>query len=242
MNIAVIFAGGSGERMHSKNKPKQFLMIHGKPIIVHTIEVFEKNEEIDGIVVVCIEKWIPYMEELVYRYRLDKVKRIVPGGETGQMSIYHGLVAAKEQYGEKDNIVLIHDGVRPLIDEETIKRNIEMVKKNGSAITSVKATETIVLVDESEHVTDIPDRQLSRCARAPQSFYLSEILELHERAQSEGVFDVIDSCSMMKRYGRKVSIVEGKMDNIKITTQSDFYIFRALYDARENMQLLVEGE
>lgn len=118
MNIAVIFAGGSGTRMNTKTRPKQFLLVHGKPIIVHTIELFENHPEIDGIIVVCIEDWIPYMEEMKYRYRLDKISQIVPGGNTGQLSIYNGLCAAEKIYGLEDNIVLIHDGVRPLLRQK----------------------------------------------------------------------------------------------------------------------------
>ena len=101
MNLAVIFAGGSGKRMHAKDRPKQFLYVHGKPIIVHTIEIFNRHPEIDGIVVVCIEDWIPYMEELKYTFRLDKISSIVPGGETGQMSIYNGLAEAARIYGRE---------------------------------------------------------------------------------------------------------------------------------------------
>ena len=101
MNIAVIFAGGVGKRMHTKEKPKQFLEIYNKPIIVHTLEKFEKHKDIDGIIIVCVENWISYMNDLVYKYRLEKVKKIVPGGETGQLSIYHGLCAAKEISGDE---------------------------------------------------------------------------------------------------------------------------------------------
>jgi len=90
MNIGVIFAGGVGSRMHSKDKPKQFLEMHNKPIIIHTLEHFEKNEDIDAVVIACVEEWIPYLNELVNKYRINKVKRIVPGGETGQLSIYNG--------------------------------------------------------------------------------------------------------------------------------------------------------
>ncbi len=237
MNIAIIFAGGSGIRMNAKDMPKQFLMVHGKPIIVHTIEAFEQHNEIDSIIVVCIENWISYMEEMKYRYRLDKIQKIVPGGKTGQLSIYNGLSAAEDQFGCGDNIVLIHDGVRPLIDSKTISKNIACVKKHGSAITTVPATETFILVDNNEKVTDIPDRSKSRCARAPQSFYLKDILKVHKLAQQDGFLNMIDSCSMMKHYNYPVSIVEGSPENIKITTPSDFYMFRALYDAKENQQL-----
>ncbi len=237
MNIAVIFAGGSGRRMRTKDKPKQFLMVHGKPIIVHTIEQFENHPEIDGIVVVCIESWISYMEEMKYRYRLDKIVSIVPGGATGQLSIYQGLRAAKDCFGLDGTIVLIHDGVRPLIDSETIHKNIESVKKYGSAITCTKVTETVVLVEEDIHVTDIPSREQSRLAKAPQSFYLKDILDAHEKSMEAGDVNVIDSCTMMRGYGMNLHAVMGSNDNIKITTPEDFYIFRALFDARENMQL-----
>lgn len=97
MNIAVIFAGGVGSRMHSKERPKQFLEMYNKPIIIHTIEHFENHPMIDGIIVVCIESWIPYLKELLYKFRIEKVKNIVPGGETGQISIYNGLKAAKQR-------------------------------------------------------------------------------------------------------------------------------------------------
>ena len=113
MNIAVIFAGGVGRRMNTKDRPKQFLLVHGKPIIVHTIEIFEHHQEIDGIIVVCVEDWIPYMQEMKYRYRLDKIGKIVPGGETGQLSIYNGLCAARDVYGVNDNICLLYTSPSP---------------------------------------------------------------------------------------------------------------------------------
>lgn len=236
-NIAVIFAGGSGRRMHTKDKPKQFLLVHGKPIIVHTIEQFENHPEIDGIIVVCIEGWIDYMNDMIYRYRLDKVKKVVPGGKTGQLSIYNGLCAAEEVFGTDGTIVLIHDGVRPLIDADTISRNIASVRKFGTAITCTVAKETVILVDDTEKVDAVPDRSRSRFAKAPQSFYLKDILEAHRQCLADGNDNVIDSCTMMRMYGKPLHVVIGSSDNIKITTPDDFYVFRALYDARENQQL-----
>ena len=114
MNVAVIFAGGIGRRMNQKALPKQFLKLHGKEIIIHTLEHFQEHEEMDGIVVACVEDWIPFLEKLLKQYNMDKVKAVVPGGKTGQESIYHGLKKAEELFGEDAN-VLIHDGVRPLI-------------------------------------------------------------------------------------------------------------------------------
>ena len=115
MNIGVIFAGGVGKRMNSRVKPKQFLNVYGKPIIIHTLEVFDSHPDIDAIVVACLEEWIPYLNELIDKYNLKKVKKVVPGGTSGQESIYHGLLAAEEVAGQERSIVLIHDGVRPMI-------------------------------------------------------------------------------------------------------------------------------
>ena len=238
MNIAIIFAGGTGRRMHSKDRPKQFLLVHGKPIIVHTIEVFQYHEEIDGIIVACLEDWIPYMEDMKYRYRLDKIGKIVPGGATGQLSIYNGVKAAAKLYGEEDNIVLIHDGVRPLIDERIIHENIVSVKEHGSAVTCAPAQETFVIIDDQGNITQVEERKYSRLAKAPESFWLKELLAVEEQAIKDGHTEMIDSCTLMRAYGRKMHIVECSYENIKVTTPNDFYTFRALYDAKENQQLL----
>lgn len=237
MNIAVIFAGGSGQRMHSRDIPKQFLEMHGKPIIIYTLELFEKHPEIDAIVIACKEDWIEYLEKLLYKYRIEKVKKIVPGGETGQMSIYNGLVAAQEVSMGEETIVLVHDGVRPLINQKVISDNIESVKIHGSAITTAIVKETILVVNDGEAIINVPDRAKSRVAKAPQSFWLKDILAAHNRAQKEGMFDCIDSCTMMKMYGYPLYLVDGPYENIKITTPDDFYTMRALLDAQEDEQL-----
>lgn len=239
MNIAVIFAGGSGQRMRTKDIPKQFLEMHRKPIIIYTLELFERNPEIDAIVIACIEEWIDYLNELVYKYRIEKVKKIVPGGYTGQMSIYHGLEAAKEVSNGQEAIVLIHDGVRPLINDKVISDNIASVKKNGSAITTSTVQETILVVNNNESIEYVPDRNHSRVAKAPQSFWLNEILDAHYKAQKEGVTDYIDSCTLMKHYGYRLFLVDGPSENIKITTPSDFFVMRAFLDAQENEQLFL---
>lgn len=237
MNIAVVFAGGVGKRMHSKDRPKQFLLVHGKPIIIHTVEAFLNHEDIDGIIISCVEEWIPYMHELVYRYRIDKVRSIIPGGKTGQLSIYNGLLEVERLFGVENNIVLIHDGVRPLVDKETISENIKMVKDKGSAITCKPSQETLIIVNGENQVKLVPNRSESRLAVAPQSFWLADILEAERLAIADGIMDIIDCCTLMRKYGRELSVVMCSSDNIKITTPEDFYIFRALYEARENKQL-----
>src|SRR5574344_3016093 len=151
MNIAVIFAGGSGKRMNTVSKPKQFLELKGKPIIIYTLEIFDTHPDIDAICVACIESWIPYLNKQLRKFEISKVVEIVPGGDTGQDSIYNGLCAA-ERYtfskGEKDANVMIHDGVRPLITQQTIEDNILMVKEKGNCITCIPATETFVVTED----------------------------------------------------------------------------------------------
>ena len=237
MNIGVIFAGGIGSRMHSKEKPKQFLELYNKPIIIYTLEHFEFNEEIDAVVIACIEEWIPYLKDLLFKYRIEKVRRIVPGGSTGQLSIYNGLKAAKEVCGNEASIVLIHDGVRPLINSQLLSDNIKSVKEYGSSITAGIVKETIVVVDENMEIEHVPSRSKSRVAKAPQSFWLDDILAIHEKALSEGINNSIDSCTLMKYYGKQLHMIDGPYENIKITTPDDFYTMRAILEAKENSQI-----
>ena len=238
MNTALIFAGGAGRRMHSAGKPKQFLELHGKPIIIHTLEHFDRHPEIDAIAVVCIAGWVDYLKELLVRFHIKKVRWIVPGGETSQESTRAGLGILEANCDPRDTIVLIHDGVRPLITEKVISDNIAAVKEYGNAITAAPAIETIITVDANEDVTERIDRQSCRLARAPQSFYLSDIIAMHQKAMADNYDKMIDSASLMIHYGVKLHLVEGPAENIKITTPSDFYIFKAIQEARENMQIL----
>ena len=234
-NIAVIFAGGSGKRMNTVSRPKQFLELNGKPVMIYTLELFDNHPMVDGIVVVCIEPWIPFLKKQLKKFEINKVGVIVPGGETGQDSIFNGLSAAKECYGEDCN-VLIHDGVRPLITEQTITDCINTTNEKGNCITCVPATETFVVTQEDGSL-EIPTRANSLIARAPQCFHLKNILDAHHKAQQSGRHDFIDSCTMMSHYGHHMNTIIGPMENIKITTPTDFFIFRAMVEVHENQQI-----
>lgn len=235
-NIALIFAGGVGSRMNSSAKPKQFLELYGKPVIIYTLEHFEKHAQIDKIVIVCKEDWIEYLKGLLKRFQITKVDLVVPGGATGQESIFNGLEIIEEHYSE-ESIVLIHDGVRPLINEEIISNNIYSVENFGNGITSCPPQETFVLIDNANSVANVHDRGLSRLAKAPQSFILKDILKVHRQAKKDEYFHAIDSCSLMHRYGYDVKLVEGVTENLKITTPIDFFIFKAIVDTREGMTI-----
>ena len=236
MNIAIIFAGGTGQRMNTKTKPKQFLELHGKPIIIYTIEHFEQHEQIDGIIVVCVDGWIDYCQNLIEKFHINKVKSIIRGGETGMLSRFEGVKKAAELYPE-DTVCLMHDGVRPMIDHDIISRNIESVEKNGSAVTVAPAIETIAVRGTDNKVGQIIDRSKCQMAKAPQSFRLGKLLDAHQKAVDAGMLDCIDTAYLMQLQGNDVYTVEGSAENIKITTPTDFYTFRALMDIRENSQI-----
>lgn len=237
MNIGVIFAGGIGRRMGNKALPKQFLKLHGKEIIIYTLEHFQNHPDIDGVVIACVADWIPYLKNIVKAYGIHKVRDIVSGGRTGQESIYYGLKAADKRYGTDNTIVLIHDGVRPLIEERTITECITCTKENRSAITVGPVVETIIRINEEQYVQDVIERSECLVARAPQTFYLEDILQAHNMALQDDKKNFIDSASLMKYYGYPLATIQGPVENIKITTPMDFYIFRALYEVRENSQL-----
>ena len=210
MNIAIIFAGGTGQRMNTKTKPKQFLELYGKPIIIYTLEKFQEHEQIDGIIVVCVKEWIGYCESLISKFGITKVKLVTPGGETGMMSRYNGIMKAAELFPE-DTICLMHDGVRPLIDHDTISKNIESVKKTGTAVTVSPAIETIAVIETDNKVGQIIDRKKCQMAKAPQSFRLTDLVKAHQKAVDEGMLDCIDTAYLMQMNGYDIYTVEGSI-------------------------------
>ena len=236
MNIAIIFAGGSGARMGA-GISKQFIEVNGKPIIIHTLDIFEDNPEIDEIYVACKEDGIPQLKKLCRRFMITKVKGIVPGGKTGQDSIYNALCAAKEN-NEDDAIVLIHDGVRPYVTKEVIAENIETVKKYGSAVTCTSLYETPVISNDGKKIDDVPERSRYYTAQAPQSFYLGDVLKAHNtvRKTNPSYEGIVDTCSLMKSMNKEIMLVQGPRGNIKITTPEDIYEFRAMIEYRESLE------
>lgn len=239
MNIGIIFAGGVGQRMGS-DVPKQFLDVYGKPIIIHTLEKFQYNENIDLIYVACKEELIPVFEEMVQKYQITKIPNggIVAGGKTGQDSIYNALCAARRDNPD-DSIVLIHDGVRPIITDEVINKNIDSVCEYGSAITCTSCFETPVISYDGESVADLPKRKYVYTAQAPQSFRLGDVLSVHEKVRKENpdYTDVVDTCTLMTNNGFKVHIIEGNRGNIKVTTPEDYIDLLARLSAEDQKQI-----
>lgn len=234
MNEAIIFAGGVGVRMGAA-VPKQFLVIAGKPVLAHTLELFEKHPEIDKIRVVAAKDCFGRVEEIVKKYQISKCCGINEGGASAQESIYNGLIAAAKDDGS-DTIVLLHDGVRPYITFEVISNNIKSVKERGNAVTFTPCYETLVVSEDGVHISDIPPRKMSYSAQAPQSFRLGDILVAHEkvRAMPEGYTDLVDQATLCWKLGIPINLVLGNRGNIKITTPEDICTLEALIKCRED--------
>ncbi|MGI6212798.1 MAG: IspD/TarI family cytidylyltransferase [Anaerovoracaceae bacterium] len=241
MNIAMIFAGGSGVRMGS-GIPKQFLEINGKPILVHTVQNFQWHSQIDKIYISTLKDYIPYVKALIDLYRLTKVADVIPGGNTAQDSIYNCLKRSAEE-DDPDSIVLLHDGVRPVVTHDTITKNIEMTKKKGNAITTTPCFETILISKNGDKVDLVPYRRQTFSAQAPQTFHLGDILHAHDKIRSrpEGYKDMVDACTILTTLGYEVNMVEGNRGNIKVTTPEDVYLFRAMLQYSENEQAFGYG-
>jgi 2-C-methyl-D-erythritol 4-phosphate cytidylyltransferase len=238
--VALIFAGGSGKRMASKSLPeipKQFLEYDNKSIIIYTLEHFQQHSELDAIIVVCLSSWIEHLQSLIHAHNISKVIGIVAGAETGQASICNGLMYASQHF-TNDSLIMVHDGVRPLIDEKTITENIACARQYGNAITTAPATETIVVQNNSNNAIDILNRDVCSMARAPQTFLLGDLMAAHRTSlemNADGKkIEFIDSASMMYSFGYKLHFITGQAENIKITTPSDYYTFCALQQSRRD--------
>lgn len=236
MNSVLIFAGGVGTRMKSTNNtPKQFLKVDKKPIIIYTLEKFEKCEDIDNIVVVCIKSWIKRLNAYLERYNIKKVSAVIPGGETGFESRMIGLKhLVSTSLTPKEDIVILHDGVRPIIKSSLISNNIKQTQKYGNCITVGRAMETISVVNYEGMIEKTIDRAQCRYARAPQTFYLQEIYDGYKTAQEQNREDLIDSASVLEFMGKKIYTIEGPEENIKITTPLDYYMFKGIVQAQKS--------
>lgn len=235
-NIVVIFAGGVGSRMGHPDGPKQFIAVKDKPIITYTLEHFQYHKDIHAIYIATLEGHIPYLKGLINTYELDKVKAIVKGGDSAQESIYNGLQAAMEDTdNDGDEAVLIHDGVRPIINNKLINDNIASVYEYGSAISSIPAFETVAQsLDEGQTVDRVTARDLMYILQAPQSFRLAEIYELNRQALEDGLMGrFIDQAHMMNHYEKELHMVEGFRGNVKITVPLDLTYFTFLVESGE---------
>lgn len=227
-NYALIIAGGSGNRM-GQDIPKQFMHVDGCPIIIHTMKAFQVHPDINGIAVVCLEGWETVLQSYANQFSITKLKWIFPGGKSGMESIHNGIYGLKDAGCEEEDLVLIHDAVRPLLSQDIISSNIAICKKYGYAVTGIKCREAILESEDGFTTsTSIPRDRLIR-TQTPQTFRLKNIIGAHEEAKMKGIADSVASCTLVAELGGRIMhIVPGSEKNIKITTVEDLEILKAL--------------
>lgn len=231
-NYLILLAGGTGSRMGA-NMPKQFLIVKDKPVIVHTIESFQKNNAIDGIVVVCIKEWINYMQTIVDEYNLYKVKWIIEGGSTGHDSTRNGIFHLKKHINRGD-FVIIHDAARPILPQQAINNMLEVAYTYGNASLAIPCYETAIFTeDKLSGIKDL-DRNSFMRVQTPQAYKFDEILPLYEKAEKEDKHDFVYADLVYIYYGKRVYFSKGFTNNIKITKKEDIALCEALMNFAED--------
>lgn len=233
-NVALIIAGGSGRRM-GQEIPKQFLTVNDKPVIIYTLENFQKNELVDDIMVVCIDGWQDVLSAFAKQFNITKLKHIVNGGNTAQESIRNGVNALYELY-DKESCVIVHDGIRPLVDESVLNDVIEKCKQYGNAVTSLPYNEQIFVINDEKTTKQYIPRETLRRVSTPQAYTLGKLHSAYEKAFKEniGINGSSYTNTMMVELGETLYFAKGSDKNIKLTTKDDFKIFKAYIAAKND--------
>ena len=227
MNIAIIIAGGIGKRM-GENIPKQFIEINNKPVFIYTLETFEKHPMIDAIELVCIYGWQEKAMEYIKKFNITKLKWLVTGGKTGQESIRNGVFNLEKRCNNDDNII-IHDGVRPLLDEDVLTDVIEKCEKYGNGVSSMPYNEQIFLIDNEETTSQYIPREKLRRVVTPQAYKFQKLDWAYQEAFDKkiGIYGSSYTNTMMVELGEKLYFAKGSEKNIKLTTKDNLEIFRS---------------
>lgn len=224
----VIFAGGVGARMKSLDIPKQFIYVDGKPIIIRTLENFANHPQIDNIVISCLEDKIDYLWGLISEYKIPKITSIVAGGENGHQSIHNGLVEVSK-FSSPDDIVLICDGVRPLISSELISNCIENAQKYETAVPVTPSIDSVLQSEDGETCSRSLPRKQMYITQAPQGYTMRKIMNAHNEAEKRGIDNPVSSGELLIELGETIHIFNGERDNIKVTTPEDLRFLRSRY-------------
>ena len=234
-NVALIIAGGSGARMH-QNIPKQFLTVNDRPVITYTLEAFQNHPEIDSIAVGCISGWESVLAAYANQFNITKMEYIIPGGDNGQGSIRNGVFELEKHF-QKDDIVLIHDAIRPLVSSEIISDCIVTAKKYGNAVTVIPCAEAMMQTEDGNVSCGSYPRDNLKRTQTPQAFRIGDICDLHREALEKGITNSVASCTLMIELGHQVYFSAGSEKNIKLTTVEDLDIFKALLAAKRSSWL-----
>ena len=226
MTIALIIAGGIGNRM-GQDIPKQFLTVNEKPVIIYTLEAFQNHPKIDALAVVCISGWETVLQSYSNQFNITKLKYIIPGGDCGQASIRNGVYELEKHF-DKDDIVLIHDAIRPMVSDEIISDCISTTLEHGNSITCIPCAEAMLQTEDSVISCGSYPREKLKRTQTPQGFKIGDICNLHREALEAGITNSVASCTLMIEMGKQVYFSKGSEKNIKLTTVEDLDIFKAL--------------
>lgn len=236
MKIALLTAAGYGSRMGRLNTPKQFMLIDKKPLIIYTMECFQIHSEIDAIMVVTLPDWIEKVRTYALRFGITKLRWLVPGGDSGQESIYKGLAVLGEEC-EKSDIILVHDGNRCFVSEAIISDSLATFYKYGGAVAAIPCNEAVLCSkDGITSVSAQPREQLFR-TQTPHTYTLEQLLWAHQEAKKKGIKNSVATCTLMQQLGKTIFFSKGSETNIKITRQEDVAIFKALLHEKQNRGL-----
>lgn len=233
MNYVILLAGGVGKRMGA-DIPKQFIKVKGKPIIVYSIENFQRNEQIEKIVVVCVKDWIDYVKELVKEYGLTKVEWVIEGGSTGHNSIKNGVFFLKDKVNP-DDYIIVHDAVRPILPQKAINEVLRVAHEKGNACSSIVCHPPIVYTEDGESGVKDIDRDHVMLTASPQAYKLSLVLNCYEKAEAENRNNFTFTSSLLIHYGVRVYFAKGTTSNIKVTKKEDIALFEALLSVPEEL-------
>ena len=225
-NYVVLLAGGIGRRMGA-DVPKQFLEVNGKPIIVYSIENFQRNPQIEKIVIVCVKEWIAHVKTLIQKYNLTKVSWVIEGGITGHDSIRNGIFFLRDKVND-DDFVIIHDAVRPILPQKAIDEVLRVAHEKGNASSSIVCHPPIVYTDDHESGIEDVDREHVMLTASPQAFRYSLALKCYEQAERENFHNSTFTSSLLIHCKERVYFARGTTNNIKITTKDDLALFQAL--------------
>lgn len=231
-NVALLTAAGVGSRMHN-DIPKQFIHVENKPIIIYTLEAFEKHPIIDEIIVACLDGWIPILEAYAKQYNITKLKYIIKGGSTGQESITNCLEKLKEEGLKDDDIVMVHDGNRPLVSDSIISESIASCLTKGNAVAHVPCNGVVVTTHDQIHCDEQLNRDNTKITQTPHTFRFGKLYRAYEEMKRQNDYSIVAPCSVMMKLGEEVFLSSGSELNFKITTQEDLEIFKALILARK---------
>lgn len=232
MNIALILAGGTDSRFQM-SVPKQFVNVFNRPVIVYTLEAFQRHNDIDAIMVSCLDGWQEMVRAYAKQFNISKLKWVVLGGKDGQASARNGIMALKKECRD-DDVIILHDSIRPFVSEEIITDSLKVCRMHGMGVAAVRTMDTIMKTNDGKVGTESISRYSIVRIQTPQSYKMEKLWDVHEKAMERGIVGEVDTNSVISKLGEPVYFSKGSDLNLKINTVEDVEMFKALYKMQKD--------